>query len=97
MSFLHEKGLSSQKMWFDKNYKTKLKVFKLAIARHYILMHFSTFVCKLLLNEELAIITFSLMNYLWRLYSRSNSQKTPALCETQQVLVHIAGKRREFV
>ena len=33
----------------------------------------------------------------WRLYSRSNSQKPPALCETQQVLVHIAGMRREFV
>ena len=48
-------------MWFEKNYKTKQKVFKLAIARHYILMHFSTFDCKLLLNEELAIITFSLM------------------------------------
>ena len=47
-------------MWFDKNYKTKLKVFKLAIAQHYILMHFSTLGCKLLLNEELAIITFSL-------------------------------------
>ena len=58
--------LSSQKMWFEKNYKTKLKVFKLAIARHYILMHFSIFSCKLLLNEELAIITFSLVNYLWR-------------------------------
>ena len=24
-------------------------------------------------------------------------KKTPALCETQQVLVHIAGMRREFV
>ena len=24
-------------------------------------------------------------------------KKTPALCETQQVLVHIAGIRREFV
>ena len=24
-------------------------------------------------------------------------KKKPALCETQQVLVHIAGRRREFV
>ena len=52
--------LSRQKgVGWEEVYKTK--VLNLAIARHYILMQFSTLNCNLLLNEELAIITFSLV------------------------------------
>ena len=54
-------GLNSKKVWVEKNYKAKLRFLNLAIARHYILMQFSTLNCNLLLNEELAIITFSLV------------------------------------
>ena len=53
--------LNSKKVWVEKNYKAKQKFLNLAIARHYILMQFSTLNCRLLPNEELAIITFSLV------------------------------------
>ena len=52
--------LNSKKVWIEKKF-IKLRFSNLAIARHYILMQFSTLNCNLLLNEKLAIITFSLV------------------------------------
>ena len=49
-----------KKVWVEKKF-IKLRFSNLAIARHYILMQFSTLNCRLLPNEELDIITFSLV------------------------------------